>query len=193
MPGVDRDAPPRHDVDALYHDLHPRLIAAARSWAPSEHVDDVVQETWAAVVSGLDRFEGRSKISTWVFGILWRQSARKWRDRRIRHVPVGEAFGDEDWSASRQIEDESVWSDPARLAESRIEGDLALNLIAELPERYRAIVTMRDLRDCTAAEAEAALGLSGANQRVLLHRARRRVRAQLIELGVGAGSQAGAA
>ncbi|MDH3682249.1 MAG: RNA polymerase sigma factor [Acidimicrobiia bacterium] len=177
---------PTLDLAALFQDLHPRLVAAARSWAPPEQADDVVQDTWAAVVSGIDRFEGRSKVSTWVFGILWRQSARRWRTRRVQHVPLGVTRAGEDQTSTDHIADESSWSDPVRLTESRLEGDLALDVIAGLPTRYRTILTMRDLCGLTSAEAEDALGLSSANQRVLLHRARRRVRNTLAELGVGA-------
>ena len=181
---MDSSATPTPDLAQLYRELHPRLVAAARSWAPPEQVDDVVQDTWTAVISGIDRFEGRSTISTWVFGILWRQSARRWRSRPIKLVPLEVARADEEWPSSNELADESWRSDPVRRTESRLEGQVALNVIADLPVRYRTILTMRDVCDWTATEAQAALGLSTTNQRVLLHRARRRARRELAELGV---------
>lgn len=146
----------------------------------------MVQDTWAAVVSGIDGFEGRSKVSTWVFGILWRQSARRWRSRPIKLVPLGTTRAGEDQWSTDEIADESSWADPVRLTEARLESELALEVIAGLPARYRTILTMRDLCGLSSAEAEDALGLSSANQRVLLHRARRRARHTLAELGAGA-------
>lgn len=138
----------------------------------------------AAVVAGIDSFEGRSKQSTWVFGILLRQSARRWRGRHTRDVPLPLNQPGQDSEHSRQIADESAWSDPQRLTESRISSDIAMRSIATLPERYRIIITMRDIRGCSAAEAETALGISSANQRVLLHRARSKVRRTMVALGV---------
>lgn len=173
------------DFAQLYEELHPRLLATARSWAPPGTAEDVVQETWAAAVSGWDRFEGRSMASTWVFGILRRQSARRWRDRERRHVRLGESLGDDAQFDSR-VADETAWSDPPRLVETRIATEALLNIVKVLPSRYRTIITLRDLEGLTAQEAEDALKLSSGNQRVLLHRARHRVQLEFERRGLHA-------
>ena len=158
------------DFSALHRELNPRLLAAARSWAPPAQADDVVQETWAAVVSGWDGFEGRSKVSTWVFGILRRQSARRWSDSQ--HVPL---------ASDRSLADDSPWADPPRLIVSRIEAEHVLDVVAELPDRYREIIVLRDLQGYTSEEVASELSLSSGNQRVLLHRARKRVQDELAK------------
>lgn len=170
----------RPDFNELYRELHHRVEAATRAWAPASDVDDVMQETWTAVIASWDSFEGRSKVSTWVLGIAWRQSKKHWRDRASRQSRTTDADRRPE-VRSAGVADHSAWSDPVRLAVSRIEADQVLAAVAELPERYRSIIVLRDLRGISAPEAERALAVSSENQRVLLHRARRQVQATLGE------------
>ncbi len=166
-------SPSSVDIDTLFAEMQPALMRAARRWAPSESIDDVVQDTWMGVLNGIDRFEGRSKLSTWIFGILWRQSCRQWR--RIDAKPtVG--IGDHDLVA------DETGVEPGRIAELRDDVERTLDAIDDLPDRYREIIVMRDVLDRPAAEACEVMDLTEANQRVLLHRARGRVRTSLPNL-----------
>ena len=118
-------------------------------------------------------------MSTWVYGILRRQSARRWSDRDARHVRL--AGTEQERSLVGSLADESAWADPPRLIASRIEADHVLAVIAELPDRYREIIVLRDLQGLTSEEVQDELSLSSGNQRVLLHRARKRVQHELTK------------
>ncbi len=172
------------DFNDLYLELHQRVERATRAWAPPADVDDVLQETWTAVVASWHKFEGRSTASTWILGIAWRQSKKQWRDRATRQSRITDPERRTDL-CSGGVVDESAWSDPARLTVSRIETAEVLAAVANLPERYRSIIVLRDLRGISAREAERELGVSSENQRVLLHRARRQVQAAVSPLRVG--------
>lgn len=161
----------RLDLSDAYVELHPRLVKAARAWAPSGTEDDVLQDTWAVVVNNIDRFEGRSKLSTWVMGILWRKSAQRWRERDRNNVRLDSSLD----GSARQVDD-SPWSDPERRATNRLEAAEVLAVIGDLPAIYRDVVVLRDVLDLSAESAEDQLGISSANQRVRLHRARQRIR-----------------
>ena len=161
------------DLDALFGEMQPALLRAARRWAPAESIDDVVQDTWMGVLKGIDRFEGRSRLSTWVFGILWRQCCRQWRI--IDTKPTVGIDG-------REFACQSVDADPGRVAELRDDLARTFDAMEDLPERYREVILMRDVLDRPAAETCTAMDLSQANQRVLLHRARGRVRSVLADL-----------
>lgn len=166
------DVPPGgFDLTLLHAELHPKLARAARAWAPAGAEDDVLQDTWTVVVDNIDQFEGRSQLSTWVFGILWRQAARYWRDRN-RHLVRFESRPDRYDAAI----DNSPWSDPARRATSRMAAADVMGVIGNLPPIYRDVVVLRDVLDQPAEVAERELGITGANQRVRLHRAREQIR-----------------
>ena len=177
--------------------------------ATREAAEDVVQETWMGVLNGIDRFEARSSLKTWIFRILVNRAKTK-GVRERRSVPFSSLDGDEDRPAvdPSRFQDggrsPGAWSAPPEswegIPESRLlSGETVAivdDAIARLPERQRAVITLRDLRGFTAQEACDVLGLTEANQRVLLHRARSKVRARLEEyLGsaeaADAGSQAG--
>ncbi|MGI9615358.1 MAG: RNA polymerase sigma factor [Acidimicrobiales bacterium] len=162
-----------HDLDALFAEMQPALLRAATRWAPAEVVDDVVQDTWVGVLNGIDRFEGRSQLSTWVFGILWRQCCRQWRKIDSKMAIDIEP---------EELALESVDVDPGRLVELRDDVDRTMDAIEDLPERYRQVIGMRDVLDRSASETAATMNLSQANQRVLLHRARNRVRSTIPDL-----------
>ncbi len=175
---------------------HASLVRVAMHHVPSRAVaEEVAQETWLAVIEGIDRFEGRSSFKTWLFRILLnRARTRGERERRTTplssladpeddHAPVvpPERFQGSDalwaghWAAPpRRWDGEAEQRLLARETLGRIDQELAL-----LPSAQRDVLVLRDMLGLTGAEACEALGVSEANQRVLLHRARSRVRATL--------------
>jgi RNA polymerase sigma-70 factor (ECF subfamily) len=182
---------------SLIDRYHSSLLRLAMSYvATREEAEDVVQETWMGVLSGIDRFEGRSSLKTWIFRILVNRAKTK-GVRERRSVPFSSLEGDGDerepsvdpsrfregtrWAGSWSAPPESWEGIPEeRLlsAETRMVVDEA---IAMLPAMQRAVITLRDVRGFTGQEAREVLGLTEANQRVLLHRARSKVRARLEE------------
>jgi RNA polymerase sigma-70 factor, ECF subfamily len=174
----------------------PTMLRVARMYVPSQAVaEDVVQETWLGVLNGLDRFEERSSLRTWVFSILVNR-ARSRGQRESRTVPfaaLGRQEVDGEFAAvepERFVrEGDAVgewaappvrwWEEPERALDSaeavqRIESE-----IEKLPETQRAVITMRDVLGMSSEEVRSALDLSETNQRVLLHRARSKVRKAL--------------
>jgi RNA polymerase sigma-70 factor, ECF subfamily len=174
--------------DALVarHDAALRRVARTFVRTPSA-ADDVVQETWLGVVHGLDGFEGRSSLRTWIFSILANR-ARTRAARDARSVPFS-AIEDEDRPAVEPtaFSADGRWtSAPPRLdfdpetqllsAELR---ERLLGVVEELPPAQRSVITLRDLLGIPAEDVCVLLELSEGNQRVLLHRARSRVRTAL--------------
>jgi RNA polymerase sigma-70 factor (ECF subfamily) len=158
-------------------------------------VEEVVQETWLGVVKGLNGFEGRSSLKTWIFGILVNR-ARTRAVRDARNVPFSaleasdraavdpSAFGaDGRWrSAPARLE-----VDPqGKLISAELRSRL-VGAIDELPDQQRAVVALRDVVGLSAPEVCEMLEISEVNQRVLLHRGRARLRSVLAELGEGDG------
>jgi RNA polymerase sigma-70 factor (ECF subfamily) len=153
--------------------------------------EDVVGDTWVGVIRGIDRFEGRSSLRTWITQILLNNArTRGKREKRSlpfsffrRHDAEGrdepavdpERFqGNGAWARPPQ-----EWSSPEERLESASTRDALLEAVADLPERQREVLTLRDILGYTAEEARNALDLSETNQRVLLHRARSKVREAL--------------
>lgn len=182
---------------ALVDEWSPAMLKVARMYVPSHAVaEEVVQETWIAVLHGIDRFEGRSSLRGWVFSILMNK-ARTLGKRERRTLPfaaLGERWAemrgasavDEDrfqgrrgerpgWWASPPVE----WTDPHARLETAEGLALLREEIAALPPRQRDAVVLRDVLGLSAEEAGMALGVSEGNQRVLLHRGREKVRAAL--------------
>jgi RNA polymerase sigma-70 factor (ECF subfamily) len=172
----------------------PGLLRLARLHVPSQEVaEEALQETWLAVLRGIDGFEGRSSLRSWVIGILLNQ-ARQHGRRERRSLPfaalrrMGEEGRDEPavspmafqgWNGPRP----GWWIVPPSRPEApgeRLEAEALRHAltaaIAELPPRQREVVTMRDVLGLPADEVCAVLGVTEGNQRVLLHRARSRVR-----------------
>ena len=182
---------------ALVAMYHAALLRLALSYvATREQAEDAVQETWLGVLNGIDRFEGRSSLKTWLFRILVNRAKTK-GVREHRSVPfssleAGEEGAGPSVDPARFVESGKLagaWSAPPaswdgipedRLlsAETRAVVDEA---IAGLPPMQRAVITLRDVRGFSAPEAREVLGLTYANERVLLHRARSKVRARLEE------------
>lgn len=178
--------------DALVsqHDHPMRRLARTIVRTPSA-ADDVVQETWLAVLSGLDRFEGRSSLRTWMYAILINKGrSRASRDARSLPFSALESDGYGPTVDPSLFGADGRWtSSPARL-QSEPETNLLsaelraqlLGAIDRLPPGQRAVITLRDVVGLTTAEACAALGVSVENERLLLHRARAAVRAAIAHL-----------
>jgi RNA polymerase sigma-70 factor (ECF subfamily) len=163
----------------------PLMLRVARSILGSAEAEDVVQDTWVAVLRSVDGFEGRSTFKTWLMRILV-NTARSRRTRDARTVC---------WST--QPADAPVWDAvlAGRSTEAAGPLDHALAVeawevirtaLADLPDRQRVVVVLRDVEGSTSEEVRAMLGLSVGNQRVLLHRGRARLRVLLGPDAVGA-------
>jgi RNA polymerase sigma-70 factor (ECF subfamily) len=175
----------------LVREWHASLLRVAQIFVPSRAIaEEVVQETWLRVLGALDRFEGRSSLKTWVFRIL--ANTAKTRARREgRVIPfsslqdparVPEASVD----ADRFLPDDhehhpGAWSSPPRdLPEERLLASETRARIAQaidaLPASQRAVIMLRDVQGWSSDEVCNALDITEVNQRVLLHRARAKVR-----------------
>jgi RNA polymerase sigma-70 factor, ECF subfamily len=170
---------------SLVERYHEPMLRLAVSFVPSRAVaEEVVQDTWLAVLRGLEGFEGRSSLKTWLFRILVNQ-ARTTGTREHRSVPVADPEPAVDPS---RFDASGSWADPPEqwieAAEGRMEaGKLADRIRAcmdELPARQREVVILRDVEEMSSEEVCAVLAISDVNQRVLLHRGRSRLR-QLFE------------
>jgi len=168
------------------------LRVASNYVADRTVAEEVVQETWLAVVSQVGAFEGRSTLKTWIFRILVNQAQRR-GGREHRIVPFS-SLGREDggWSIDAVPANAVHWESPARpwldpqrrVASLEARTTLRAALQA-LPVRQQAVVALRDVEGFDADEVARALGLSAGNQRVLLHRARARLSASLEGLRDG--------
>ena len=165
------------------------MLRLALSFVPSRAVaEEVVQDTWLAALRGLAAFEGRSSLKTWLFTILVNR-ARTTGVRESRSVPIADAGPVVD--ASRFGPD-GAWAMPPEHwieeAEDRIDAvklsDLLRVVLDTLPERQREVVLLRDVEELTSADVCEVLAISEANQRVLLHRGRARLR-QALESELG--------
>jgi RNA polymerase sigma-70 factor, ECF subfamily len=169
---------------------HRGLVRLARNYVRTEAIaEEVAQDTWCAVVTGIERFEGRSSFKTWLFSIVVNK-ARTRAERERRTTPFSSlATADEDGSAVA-VEDrfapDGAWSAPPRAWDEPERRAISLELredlraaLWELPERQRLVVTLRDVEGLDADEVCGLLGLSAGNERVLLHRGRTRLRAEL--------------
>ena len=174
----------------------PAMLRVARSFVDSpQSAEDVVQDAWLGMLTGLATFEGRSSLRTWTFSILINR-ARTRGAREARTLPQSpladqDESAADDWLADPGGAPARTWSSidvasrwdtaPESVVlsrESLLELDRA---VSALPPRQRQVVTMRDLCGMSTEEVCAALDLSPANQRVLLHRARAALREALAE------------
>jgi RNA polymerase sigma-70 factor (ECF subfamily) len=144
--------------------------------------EDVVQETWIGVLNGIDRFEGRSSLKTWIFRILT-NIAKTRGQREGRTVPFSALDADrflppdhERWPGHWASRPEPWPEERLLAAETRAVVERA---IEQLPPAQRAVISLRDVEGWSSEEARNALGISETNQRVLLHRARSKVRQAL--------------
>ena len=173
----------------------PAMMRLARMYVPTAALaEDVVQETWVAVLRGLERFEGRSSFKTWLFRILVnRAKTRGVREHRsIPFASLGSGGGEEDGDEGPTVDpsrfaQDGAWStaprnwedDPELALDSKEARRIVLEAIDALPERQKIVITMRDIEGLSSDEVRNALDLTETNQRVLLHRARAKVRMAL--------------
>jgi RNA polymerase sigma-70 factor (ECF subfamily) len=172
------------------------MLTLARGFVSTDaSAEEVVQETWLAVVRGLDRFEGRSALRTWVYRILV-NTAKSRGVKEHRTLPWSSVAGEDagpsldpalfqsageaypgHWRAAP-----AAWPDDAAVEGSVLAGevrDVLRTAVDALPDRQRVVLTLRDVLGHSSDEVCELLEISQANQRVLLHRARTAVRARL--------------
>jgi RNA polymerase sigma-70 factor, ECF subfamily len=167
------------------------MLRIALSHVPTRAIaEDVVQEAWLGVVQGLDRFEGRSSLKTWILRILLNR-ARTRGERERRSVPFSsfESADEPSVDPDRFLPPDHPlypggWSVPPRAwPEDRLLAKETLAQvrasIAKLPPRQQEVIVLRDVEGWEPDEVSAALEISDGNQRVLLHRARSKVRGEL--------------
>jgi len=177
---------------------HAPLHRTARLYVATDaHAEEVVQETWLAVLQGIDRFEQRSSLKTWLYRILM-NIARTRGVREARSIPFSSAGGALDGGAEPTFNpdrfrppDDPDWPghwaafplDWEHEPESRLLAGETLALVGaaieRLPAAQREVLTLRDVDGWTSVEVCNALGLTETNQRVLLHRGRAKVRRAL--------------
>lgn len=155
------------------HDAALRRTARSFVSTPAS-ADEVVQDTWLAVLAGLGAFEGRSSIKTWIFRILINR-ARTRGVREARLVPVSAICSDDEPEIARDGEAETP---NALLLRKELAHELEAAIL-ELPERQRTVIVLRDALGWSPEDVCNALDVNETNQRVLLHRARSRLRASL--------------
>jgi RNA polymerase sigma-70 factor (ECF subfamily) len=169
---------------------HASMLRLARSFVSSTAIaEEVVQDTWLAVLRGLDTFGGRSSFRTWLLRILVNR-ARSTGVREHRSVAIGDASPAVD---SSRFDASGAWMSPPQhwiedsddrlLAEGLAEHIQAA--LAELPQRQREVVMLRDVDGLSGQEVCEVLEISEGNQRVLLHRGRSHLR-QALETELGA-------
>jgi RNA polymerase sigma-70 factor (ECF subfamily) len=180
--------------EALIERYHRSLLRLALMYVPSRAVaEEVVQETWLGVLQGLPRFEGRSSLKTWIFRILTNR-ARTRGQRESRSIPFSAA-----WSPEADSDEPAVEADrflplehqsaghwvsrprdwnvlPEERLLSRETRDQIQQAIDALPGSQREVITLRDVEGWSSEEVCNVLEISETNQRVLLHRARSKVR-----------------
>ena len=162
-----------------------RLLRAAQAIVGSRAVaEEVVQDTWLAVVRGIDRFEGRSSFKTWLF----RVTVNRARSTVGREQRAGRPEED----VELRFDATGAWAQPPVAWADRVEDRIVAAQVAQrvqaflpdLPEAQRQVVVLRDIELLEAGDVASMLGISDGNQRVLLHRGRTRLRGLLAaEMG----------
>ena len=181
---------------ALVTELNPGLVRMARTYVSPALADEVVQETWMAVVTSIATFEGRSKLKTWIYRIMLNK-VRTVSVREAKIVPFTAVGPTSSHDTASVDPDRLVHPDLGRgywpeapprwdqLPAERLEGvEMTKRLeacLAQLPPAQREVVSLRDVEGWTSSEVCNALGISSVNQRVLLHRGRVALRAMLEE------------
>jgi RNA polymerase sigma-70 factor, ECF subfamily len=182
------------DGFATLVDRHSRaMVRVAMAYVPSRAAaEEVVQETWIAVMRGIDGFEGRSSLKTWVFRILtnvaMRAGARERRSTPFSALAAAEDTGGPVVDPDRFLPPDhelfpghwavmpARWPTPEEGLLAGETREVITAAIAELPVAQRTVIALRDVEGWSAEEVCEALEISAGNQRILLHRARSRVR-----------------
>jgi len=188
----------RAGEDAAFRELvlrhHGAMVRLAETFVPSWAVaEEVAQDAWLAVIKGIDGFEGRSALSTWIFRIV-ANIGRTRGERERRTVPTADLY-DELSESTTSVpagrftgpKGRGTWARPpahwSEVPDERVLGQGTLHRVAEiaksLAENQRRVFVLRDVEGWSSTEVCKLLDLSEGNQRVLLHRARSRVRAAL--------------
>jgi RNA polymerase sigma-70 factor, ECF subfamily len=181
----------------LIHAHHAVLLRVAMTYVSSRAVaEEVVQETWLGVLKGLDRFERRSSLKTWILTIA-ANIARTRAVREGRCLPFSSLTGIDDECSEPSVDLDrffpsdhprhpghwsrgpASWETPEERLLSGETRNVILAAIEQLPPAQRLVVTLRDVEGWSAEDTCHALGLTDGNQRVLLHRARSKLRAAL--------------
>ncbi len=191
----------RHGNEAAFGSLieryHSRLIRLARSFVKSQAVaEEVVQDTWLAVLQNIDRFEGRSSLKTWIFRILTNigKTRGKRENRYVSFISEGpntrekvnsilppQGFSTGEDLGNPGMSQPTIWDTrtPERLLESKEILAQIEKTIQTLPSHQRQVIILRDIEGVDSEEICQLLNISTTNQRVLLHRARLKVRRAL--------------
>ncbi len=182
--------------EALVEEFGPQMLRVAMLYTPSRAVaEEVVQDAWIGVLRGLDRFEGRSSLKTWIFRILMNRAMTR-GSREHRTIPFSAAWDPgepgEPAVGLDRFQDESGrypghWSVPTNpwdeVPESRLLSNETFTRVEAAIDRLtpaqREVVTLRDVQGWTSKEVCNVLGITETNQRVLLHRGRSVVRRAL--------------
>ena len=181
------------DVVSTYHG---RMIRLARTFVPTQAAaEEAAQDAWVGVLKGLDRFESRSSFKTWLFRIVANQAKTR-GERERRSVPLSSLAAELD-DATPSVDPERFagpagrgqWSRPpepwdeqpeiAAVSSVTLQG--VRQTIDALPDNQRRVLVLRDVEGLSSSEVRGLLGLSEGNQRVLLHRARSKVRVAIEE------------
>lgn len=181
----------------LVNEYHGQLLRLARYFVPSEAIaEEVVQETWLAVLKGLPRFEGRSSLKTWIFKIVSNRAKTRGA-REGRQVPFSSLpTKDDDGLRPEDFDSRGHWAvavrrvSPQDILEDKEMGAFLTTAIEALPANQAAVLTLRDIEGCSAQEICEVLDVSEGNQRVLLHRARGRLRKAVVDYLEAQSSQA---
>jgi RNA polymerase sigma-70 factor, ECF subfamily len=163
----------------------PRLLRLAEATVGSRAVaEEVCQDTWLAVVKGVERFEGRSSFKTWLFRVLLNRA----------HTSAGreQRAGRPDSEVVERFDTNGAWTEPPPPWSERVDDRLVAErlarrvhqLLPELPEQQRQVVLLRDVEGLSPDDVTSILGITDGNQRVLLHRGRAKLREWLtVEMG----------
>ena len=183
---------------SLVEKYHSTMMRIAVSYVRDPAIgEEIVQDAWLGVLNGIHRFEGRSSLKTWIFSILT-NLARTRRYRDSRSIPFSELSLFDEEEDDPVIEPERFlppdhphwpdhWADPPKpwmippeeqLLNQEVMANIR-NAINDLPASQQAVITLRDIEGWSSEEVCNILDLSETNQRVLLHRARSKVRRAL--------------
>ncbi|MDX2145449.1 MAG: RNA polymerase sigma factor [Rhodospirillaceae bacterium] len=173
---------------------HAGLVRFAQTFLQSKaSAEEIAQETWLAVIEGIGRFEGRASLKSWIYSIVANKAkTRAVRERRmLNFTDLSEQPSDSGDGIESRFTSAGMWKDkpipwdgidPERIVSGQELWRHGLTLVDELPPGQRAVVLLRDVEGHDAAEVCDILGISEANQRVLLHRARSKLRAAFDQL-----------
>jgi RNA polymerase sigma-70 factor (ECF subfamily) len=180
--------------ELLMREYNPSLLRVAQIYVTSRAVaEEVVQETWIGVLNGIDRFEERSSLKTWIFRILTNiaktRAQREGRTlpfsalERPNGVPEPAVVAERFLPPDHERWPGHWWSRPEPWPEERLLAAetraVVEQAIEQLPPAQRAVISLRDVEGWSSEEVRNALALTETNQRVLLHRARSKVRQAL--------------